>query len=140
VIAGEVFGYPAHQRYHHDEIVPRLGRHCRFVGAAGFARKRRLLAAARCLLVPSLAPETSSLVALEALASGTPVVAFRSGALPEIVESGHTGFLVDSVTEMTAAIEESAALAAQTCRRRVAERFSLAAMIEGYLALYRGMI
>jgi glycosyltransferase involved in cell wall biosynthesis len=140
VIAGEVFAYPEHQRYHRQEIVPRLGRHCRFVGAAGFARKRRLLAAARCLLVPSLAPETSSLVALEAMASGTPVVAFRSGALPEIVESGHTGFLVDSVGEMTAAIEESAGLPAHACRRRVAERFSLRAMVDGYLALYRGMV
>jgi glycosyltransferase involved in cell wall biosynthesis len=140
LLAGQVFAYPAHQRYFEGSIAPRLGAGCRFLGPAGFARKRRLLAAARCLLVPSLAPETSSLVALEALASGTPVIAFRAGALSEIVESGHTGFLVDSPEEMAAAIAETAALSAEDCRRRAHQRFPLEATIEGYLELYRRLV
>ena len=84
--------------------MPRLDRRRRFLGPLGFARKRRLLAAARCLLVPSLARETASLVAMEALACGTPVIAFPNGALAEVVEDGRTGFLVENTREMAAAI------------------------------------
>ena len=63
-----------------------------------------MLADAKCLLHPTLAPETSSLVAMEAMAAGTPVIAYRSGALPEIVEDGVTGFLVNDVDGMAEAI------------------------------------
>src|SRR5437763_12319148 len=75
LIAGQVFPYPYHQRYFAAEIRPRLGREARFLGPVGFTRKRRLLSAAHCLLVPSLVAETGPLVAMEALACGTPVVA-----------------------------------------------------------------
>jgi glycosyltransferase involved in cell wall biosynthesis len=85
LIAGALFPYEAHQRYFASEIVPRLDRLRRFIGPIGGARKRRLLAAARCLLVPSLVAETSSLVAREASAAGTPVVAFESGAMNQTV-------------------------------------------------------
>jgi glycosyltransferase involved in cell wall biosynthesis len=102
----------------------------------GFARKRRLLSAARCLLVPSLAPETSSLVAMEALACGTPVVAFASGALAEIVEPGVTGFLAGSVDEMAEAIRRCGQIDPSACRRVARERFSLREMTDAYLSLY----
>ena len=81
IIAGQVFAYEAHRRYFREQVEPRLGAGVRFIGAVGPSRKRRLLAGAHCLLAPSLAEETSSLVAMEALACGTPVVAFRRGAL-----------------------------------------------------------
>src|SRR5262249_25501474 len=100
ILAGEIFRYEAHERYYAQEIAPRLNGVRKFIGPVGLARKRRLLSAARCLLVPSLVPETSSLVAMEALACGTPVIAFPSGALAEIVEHGRTGFLVKNETEM----------------------------------------
>ncbi|NHV87620.1 glycosyltransferase, partial [Escherichia coli] len=81
LVAGALYPYPAHVDYFEREVRPLLDATRRFVGPVGFARKRRLLSAARCLLVPSLAAETSSLVAREAAACGTPVVAFPSGAL-----------------------------------------------------------
>jgi hypothetical protein len=135
-IAGEVFGYEGHRRYFEAEILPRLDAKRRFIGPVGFARKRRLLTAAQCLLVSSLVPETSSLVAREALACGTPVVGFRNGALPETIAHGRTGFLVDTVEEMAEAIRSARGLDADLCRAIARERFSLDAMTERYFDLY----
>jgi len=138
LLGGEVFPYEEHQRYWRAEIIPRLadGLH-RFLGPVGFARKRRLLSGARCLISASLAPETSCLVAMEALACGTPVVAFPSGALPEIVEHGVTGFLVRDVAEMAEAIHAAPGIDAEACRAAACRRFSAEAMVAAYLDTYR---
>jgi glycosyltransferase involved in cell wall biosynthesis len=136
LMAGEVFEYESHRRYFEEEVRPRLGPRCRFLGPVGFVRKRRLMSAAACLLVPSRARETSSLVAMEALACGTPVVAFPSGALPEIVEEGRTGFIVDDPQAMGLAIAKAAALDPEVCRAEARRRFSLARTAADYLALY----
>ncbi len=137
LIVGAAFPYPEHVAYWHEEVQPRLDARRRHLAPVGFARKRRLLAAARCLLVPSVAPETSSLVAMEALACGTPVIAYRAGALAEIVEHGRTGFLVESTDEMADAIGRAGTIDPETCRRTARARFPLARTIEMYLALYR---
>ncbi len=139
LLAGHVFPYEAHERHFRDCIEPLLDGQRRFIGTVGFKRKRRLLAAARCLVVPSLAPETSSLVAMEALACGTPVVAFPSGALAEIVEEGRTGFLVHSEGEMAQAIRAASRLGADACRRAARERFDLAHTARRYLELYQSL-
>jgi glycosyltransferase involved in cell wall biosynthesis len=138
LIAGQVFPYREHQEYFATEIAPRCeGRSgARFIGPVGLARKRRLLAAARCLLIPSLVPETSSLVGMEALASGTPVIAFPSGALPEIIEHGRTGLLVDGPHEMARAIRQIDRIQPSVCRAAARERFSADRMIGQYLSLY----
>jgi glycosyltransferase involved in cell wall biosynthesis len=140
VLAGAVFGYPDHRRYFEQEVVPRLGPHARFVGSVAGGRKRRLLSAARCLVVASLAEETSSLVAMEALACGTPVVALRRGALPEIVEHGRTGYVVDRAGDLPAAIEAAGGLDPAACRRAAEQRFSAATMTRGYLELYEQIL
>ena len=136
LLAGEVYDYPAHREYFEREIQPRLDREHRFIGTLARRRRYQLLADATCVLIPSLAPETSSLVAMEALACGTPVVAFRAGALCEIVDHGRTGFLVDSVEEMADGISKAATIDRGECRREAEARFSADRMVESYLALY----
>ncbi|HZP63036.1 MAG TPA: glycosyltransferase family 4 protein [Terriglobales bacterium] len=135
-IAGTVYEYPAHREYFDKEIRPRLVNGHRFLGPVGGAEKNRLLGEARCVLVSSLAPETSSLVAMEAAACGTPVVAFRAGALPETVRDGQTGFLVNSVEEMANAISRAAQLDPAECRSEAERRFSAVRMCAEYYAMY----
>jgi glycosyltransferase involved in cell wall biosynthesis len=137
LLAGQVFPYPEHQAYFAAEIQPRLHRGCRLIGPVGFARKRRLLTAARCVLLPSQVAETSSLVAMEALACGTPVIAFPNGALPEIVEHGRTGFLVRDVREMADAIGRARSIDPEHCRQAARERFALERTTAAYLELHR---
>jgi glycosyltransferase involved in cell wall biosynthesis len=136
VVAGEVFRYRAHQEYFSRELAPRLNGAHRFIGSVGFVRKRLWLAAARCLLVPSLVPETSSLVSMEALACGTPVIGFPSGALPDIVEHGRTGFLVNNPHEMAEAIRNVDRIDPWECRRVAEQRFHAQRMIAEYLRRY----
>jgi glycosyltransferase involved in cell wall biosynthesis len=136
LIAGQVFPYPEHQRYFADEVQPRLDRSCRFIGPVGGRRKRRLLAAARCLLVASSVAETSSLATREALAAGTPVVALAQGALRDTIEPGRTGFLVENENSLADAIRRADALDPAICRNSARERFPLDRMIDEYLSLY----
>ena len=137
LLAGQAFGYPEHTAYFERDIAPRLDAKRRFIGPVGFLRKRRFLTAARCLVLPSLAAETSSLVAREALACGAPVIAFPNGALPEVIEHGRTGFLVRDVDEMAEAIVQSRSLDPEECRAVARARFPLERMVDGYFALYR---
>jgi glycosyltransferase involved in cell wall biosynthesis len=140
VMAGEVFRYREHEQYFADAIAPLLGPMRHFIGPIGFRRKRRLLNAASCLLVPSLVPETSSLVAMEALACGTPVIAFPAGELAEIIEEGRTGFLVQDVEQMTKAIRLVHRLDPQACRESARARFSLDRMTSQYLERYGQLV
>ena len=139
LIAGGVFPYPEHERYFAQEVLPRLDRRRRTIGPVGFRRKRRLLAAARCLVVPSRVAETSSLVAREAIAAGTPVVAFRQGALVDTVEDGRTGFLVDDVAALGQGMLEARHLDPEVCREAARRRFSAEQMIRSYLRLYSAL-
>jgi glycosyltransferase involved in cell wall biosynthesis len=136
LIGGDVFPYEAHRQYFRDEVLPRLDGLRRYLGPIGLARKRRLLAAARCVLVPSLAAETSCLVAREAAAAGTAVVAFSRGALVDTVEHGRTGFLVDGVEEMASAIAAISDISRETCRQVAQRRFRVERMAERYFATY----
>jgi|SRR5438477_4210638 len=136
-LAGTAFGYPSHQRYLDEEIRHRLRGGHRFLGAVGCGRKQKLLAGARCLVIPSQVAETSSLAAMEALACGTPVVAFRVGALCDLIENGRTGFLVDKATELADAIRAAQELDPADCRREAEIRFSSETMVAKYMDLYR---
>lgn len=125
------------ERYFRQQILPRLDATRRYVGPVDAAKRRRLLAAARCVLIPSLTNQTSSLLALEALASGTPVIGFPSGILPEVVEHGQTGFLVTNEEEMAAAIAQADTLDALVCRRAAENRFDVRRTCRQYLQWYK---
>jgi hypothetical protein len=141
VIGGELFRYAAHEQYFRQEVAWRLdGNRRRFLGPLGMERKRRLLAAAKCLLAPSLAPETSSLVAMEALACGTPVIAFPSGALADIIQDGRTGYLVRDQEEMADAINRIDQLSGADCRADAEARLSSDRMVREYLETYSRIV
>jgi glycosyltransferase involved in cell wall biosynthesis len=140
LLAGEVFQYPEHLAYFESEIAPRLDSRTRFLGPIGFLRKRRLLTAARCLLVHSLVDETSSLVAMESLACGTPVIALAKGALPQIIQHGRTGFIIHDVAGMAEAIRNIGEIDPAECRRAAHERFSSQRMFQNYLDLYEHIL
>jgi glycosyltransferase involved in cell wall biosynthesis len=144
VIAGQVYPFSYHQQYFSREILPRLaaahGR-IKFVQAPSVQEKLSLLQRARALLVPALVDETSSLVAMEAMACGTPVIAFRRGALPEVIVDGKTGLVVDTPEEMVAAIPQSgAAITARECRRRAELCYTANRMASDYEVLYRRIL
>jgi glycosyltransferase involved in cell wall biosynthesis len=136
LLAGAIQGWPEHHRYFEQQIAPRLGSGCRWIGKVSGASKRQLLSAARCVLIPSR-DETSSLVAREALAAGTPVIGFRVGALPDIVEHGVTGYIVDDVADMAEAVRKADRLDRGACRAVARRRFDLRRCTQAYLDLYR---
>jgi glycosyltransferase involved in cell wall biosynthesis len=139
-IGGALFPYDEHRRYFEHHVQPHLGRRSRFIGRASSLRKRLLLSAARCVLVPSLVEETSSLLAMEALSCGTPVVAFARGALPELVQHGVTGFIVNTVAEMAAAIRRVDEIDPEACRDAARARFSATRMVDQYLDRYEEIL
>jgi glycosyltransferase involved in cell wall biosynthesis len=140
VIAGQVYPFSYHHAYFKREVRRWIdGCAVRFVERPDFAAKLDLLRRARALLVPALAEETSSLVALEAMACGTPVIGFRRGALPKIVAHGETGSIVESAEEMARAVGEIR-VSAKACRERVERFYSSERMAEEYEGLYGRVI
>jgi glycosyltransferase involved in cell wall biosynthesis len=137
VIAGDVFPYPDHATYWRDLIQPRLlAGDAQFLGPIGPQRKRQLLASARALLVSSVVEETSSLVAMEALAVGTPVIGFRKEAIADIIDDGRTGFIVEDVDQMAAAIRRVDTIDRDACVDTARQRFSRSRMMREYFTRY----
>lgn len=140
LLAGRTFPFPDHQRYFERDVLPQLDSERRFIGPVSLRQKRRLLSAARCVLIPSVVQETSSLVAMEALACGTPVIGFANGALPDIIDHGNTGFIVRSVAEMAEAIADVHRLDSNACREAARRRYSSALMAQRYVERYAWML
>jgi glycosyltransferase involved in cell wall biosynthesis len=117
---------------------PSLRRGIRFVGAVDGERKARLLAGARCLWMPAQWAEPFGLTLIEAMASGTPVLGTRRGALPEIVDAA-TGRLADTLDELVALVPAVEALDPEACRERVERCFTHRSMAESYLRMYAAL-
>ena len=137
VIAGTVYPFPAHQEYFRRRIAPHLGGDVRWLPDLTRAQKIAWLQSAAALVIPSQADETSSLVAMEAAACGRPVLAWRSGALPEVVRTGVTGWLGASLDGLAAAAERLGQIRAAACRRHAERRFDARRMAREYFDLYR---
>ena len=137
-LAGQVYPFSYHQKYFENEIAPRLKQmaSATFLPSPSLQTKLRLLREAQAVLVTSQAEETSSLVAMEAAASGTPVIAFARGAHREIVCHGKTGFLVAEIDDMVHALRRLGEIDPEVCLQHAREHFSSATMTDRYSALY----
>jgi glycosyltransferase involved in cell wall biosynthesis len=137
-LAGEA--QPVFRDYWEREVAPFIdGDQIEYVGEADLEKKNALLGGARALLFPIQWEEPFGLVMIEALACGTPVLAFAGGAVSEVVKDGVNGFVcrdVDDMARRVAALGPSA----QACRADVERRFSVARMTDDYLALYRHLV
>ncbi|HEX6711942.1 MAG TPA: glycosyltransferase family 4 protein [Thermoleophilaceae bacterium] len=135
-----VLAGPAEEGF--DERVAPLvdGRDVTYVGRVDAVERNRLLAGATALVYPLLYGEPFGLVLVEALACGTPVVGTRTGAVPEIVEDGVTGFLAESWAEMAELVPRAAALDRRVVRERAVERFDFRRMVDDHERLYAAVV
>jgi glycosyltransferase involved in cell wall biosynthesis len=133
VIAGIVHD----QRYFDEEVAPRVdGERVRCLGPIGPAERSRVLGTAAALLHPIHFDEPFGLSVVEAMACGTPVVAYRRGSMPEIIDEGVTGYAVDDLAAAVAAVDAAAALDRGEVRRTAERRFGVDRMVREYLAVY----
>lgn len=130
-----------HERRYFDECVAtRLNPAARWVGEVHGERKFELLARARCVLAPAQWEEPFGLVCIEALASGTPVIGLSRGSLPEIVETGRTGWLSDDPADLPSLIHRAGEIDPNVCRAEAIARFDVSAMVNGYEEVYRRVL
>ena len=123
--------------YFEARVRPQLDERVRYVGPVDEAGKQALLGSACALLFPIDWPEPFGLVMIEAMACGTPVVAWRNGSVPEIVEDGVTGFVVDSLQDAADALRAARTLDRGKVRARFEARFTAETMVGGYEAIYQ---
>ncbi|WP_370876657.1 glycosyltransferase family 4 protein [Amycolatopsis thermophila] len=136
ILAGKC-AEPVEKEYFEREVRPRLTEHDHVFGVADATAKRELLAKARCLLFPIQWEEPFGMVMIEAMACGTPVVALRSGAVPEVVVDGVTGLVRDDPADLVRALHDVRHLDPAKCRAHVAEHFDIGGLGAGYEAAYR---
>ena len=125
-----------------ETVVEPLLRHpfVEFVGEIGEGEKEEFLSNAYALLFPIDWPEPFGLVIIEAMACGTPVIAYRGGAVPEVMEEGHTGFIVEGLEDAVDAVRRVPELSRKRCREVFDHRFTAARMAHDYVQVYERLI
>ena len=139
VLAGKC-SEPIEKRFFTESVEPLIGPNDKVVGVADSILKRELLVNARCLLFPVQWEEPFGMVMIESMVCGTPVVAVRKGAVPEVVIDGVTGILCDQPEELPGALKAVAALDPGACRRHVESNFSAERMASKYVRCYRQVL
>jgi glycosyltransferase involved in cell wall biosynthesis len=132
---------PADQKYFDQQVKPVLDAspHVEFIGEINDSQKPEFLGNAKALLFPISWPEPFGLVMIESMACGTPVIAFNCGSVPEIMEDGLTGFVVENVDQAVDAVSRLGKLFRPSIRSRFEERFSVRAMARDYLKIYQDL-
>jgi glycosyltransferase involved in cell wall biosynthesis len=129
------------QEYYDEKIRPMMkAGNVEFIGEINDKDKSEFLSGATALLVPIDWPEPFGLVMIEAMACGTPVIAYNRGSVPEIIEEGLTGFIVEDETGAIGAVDRLGTLSREKVRRRFEERFTARRMAQDYLSVYRSLI
>ncbi|MEN3747930.1 glycosyltransferase family 4 protein [Sphingomonas sp. HF-S3] len=137
----DMYGIVQDGDYHRDHVETALGDGAiRYHGAVGGQARIDALGGAAALLHLINFDEPFGLSVIEAMACGTPVIATRRGSMPELIDDGITGFLVDSLDEAVAAVERIGEIDRAACRRAVEARFSIDHMADAYLALYHEIL
>ena len=126
--------------YYERDVAPLIGPGVEFIGEIGELEKASFLGDAAALLFPIDWPEPFGLVMIESMACGTPVVAYRNGSVPEIIEDGMTGWIVEDEGEAVQALRGLARFDRHACRLRFEQRFSAARMARDYVAVYRRLL
>jgi glycosyltransferase involved in cell wall biosynthesis len=128
------------QRFFAEEVEPLLGDDVVYVGEVAYAEKLRLLAGATALVNPLCWPEPFGMVMIEALACGTPVVAYRYATAPEIIDDGVTGYLSDDMDDLVADLARVSRLDRSDCRAAVVDRFTTDRMVAEHIALFERVL
>ena len=131
---------PKEEQYFAEFVEPHLGETIEWLGEVPHGTKVELLQDARATLFPIEWEEPFGLVMIESMACGTPVIATRHGAVPEVIEHGRGGLIVDAYREMPAALELADQLDPLECRHYVEERFAPERMVGDYVDAYREVV
>jgi glycosyltransferase involved in cell wall biosynthesis len=127
--------------YFAERVAPHLdGERVVHLGSVGAAERDRVLGASAVLLHPIAFAEPFGLAVIEAMACGTPVVAYRLGSMPELIDDGVTGYVVGGLEEAVEAVERAASLERAAVRAVAERRFGVDRMVDDYLALYRQLV
>jgi glycosyltransferase involved in cell wall biosynthesis len=131
----------ADREYFDEQIHPLIksATNVEYIGEITDKEKSDFLSGAVALLVPLDWPEPFGLVMIEAMACGTPVIAFNRGSVPEIVEDGVTGFIVEDENGAIGAVDRLAQLSRETIRKEFERRFTARRMAQDYLSVYRNL-
>jgi len=136
VIAGIIQDKPYYEKY----VAPYLGDDVCYIGSVGPEERNKVLGEAYALLHPINFAEPFGLSVVEAMACGTPVLAFNRGSMPEIIQNGINGFLVSSIEEMVDRIKDIKDISRENCRKNVECRFSREKMVKEYIEVYKEIL
>jgi glycosyltransferase involved in cell wall biosynthesis len=132
---------PVDEEFYEKHVKDRIdGKLIRYVGEANFAKKMKYLKKAKCLLFPILWEEPFGLVMVEALACGTPVIAFNKGSVSEIIQNSVNGFIVKDVKEMATAVKKIEDISPEKCRESVEKKFAVKRMVNEYEVTFKNIL